>query len=294
MKTNLYPLLLTLLLPLCHAETLTLTPEEDTDLYQFTTYPTSTAYSLGVNASQNGGHSQKTLIKFPLTATVTPATLAAAKLRLYVLENSATGTGFGGTLQPGLLAVCTQGKSWSVETARWSSISSDAYLGTISLTQPSTATSPVWVELDATAAVRSWLTGTANHGFLLQASSETATSQLSVLFASMETGFKPQLVIQTTQTPPIIESPPTTLRLTQKVPQTTRRKFLTLRGTGSTTLQKVRYRIGHGPLKSVAASPSWKITIPLAIGKNQILLYATDAAGNRSRSLKLQIKRKSP
>jgi hypothetical protein len=298
MKTTAAAIILISSLPLLRAETLTLTltPEQDTDIYQYTTYPTSTSYSLGVNVSKNSGHSQKSLIKFPLTALL-PQTLTTAKLRLYILENSATGSGFGGTLQPGLLSVYTQGKSWSAETARWSAISAETYLGDISVTQPSTATTPVWVELDATAAVRSWLTGTANHGFLLQGASETATLQPSVLFASMETGFKPQLVIQTTSVPPEIITPPApilpTLSLTQKVPQTTTRRTLTLKGTTSASVQRVWYRLGSGSLKSIAATKPWKITLPLAKGKNQIFIYATDATGARSPSMKLRINRKS-
>ena len=295
MKPITSAIILLLSLSPCIAGTFTVTPEEDTDLYQFTTYPTSTAYSLGVNASRNSGHSQKTLLKFPLTAsssTVTPETLVSAKLRLYVLENSANGSGFGGTLQPGDLAIFTQGKSWSIETARWSNVSTSNYLGEIPVTRASTATEAVWVELDATVAVRSWLTGTANDGFLLQAASETATAQLSVNFASMETGFKPQLVIQTLDTPPVLDTTPV-LRLIRRAPESTTRKSLTIKGTGSNPIQTVWYRLNRGPLKSAKGTVTWKLTAPLAKGKNRILIYATDADGDRSRPLKLQILRKS-
>ena len=213
--------------------------------------------------------------------------------RLYVLENSANGSGFGGTLQPGNLAIFTQGKSWSTETARWSNISNANYVGEIPVTHASTATEAVWVELDATVVVRSWLTGTANDGFLLQAASKTATAQLSVNFASMETGFKPQLIIQTLGIPPVLDTTPV-LRLIRRVPESTSRKFLTIKGTGLNPIQAVWYRLNRGPLKSAKGTGTWTLTAPLAKGKNRILIYATDADGDHSRPLKLEILRKSP
>ena len=245
------------ILPLISAETLTLTPSQDTDIYQFTTYPTSTTYSLGVNVSKNTGHSQQSLIQFALPTTLLPANLTTATLRLYVLENSATGSGFSGTLKPGLLSVYTQEKSWSPDTARWSSLASTAYLGDITIATPSTATTPIWVEHDVTAAVKSWLTGTANHGLLLQGTSETATAQLSVLFASMETGFPPQLVIQTAAPPPVVviippivvPTTPPTFRLNRKPPSITTRRSLILTGTTSPSARRIYYQLGRSPVQ---------------------------------------------
>ncbi|BCU78175.1 DNRLRE domain-containing protein [Luteolibacter sp. LG18] len=183
-----------------------LTPTQDTDVYQFTTYPTSTTYSLGVNSSGGQGHSQKSLVKFnPTTATLamTAAEIGTAKLRLYVLPDGSPSSGYGGTLVPGFVTVHAQGTAWTVAAARWSTFSPGTSLGTIGISQPSTETVAVWVELDVTAQVKAWVAGTAaNNGFVIQAADETSTPSLNVSFASMETGFPPQLVVEKVQPKP--------------------------------------------------------------------------------------------
>ncbi|MGC4013846.1 MAG: DNRLRE domain-containing protein [Luteolibacter sp.] len=184
----------------------TLTATQDTDVYQFTTYPTSTTYSLGVNASGGEGHSQKTLLKFnPTTTTLgmTATEIGTAKLRLYILEDGSPSSGYGGTMVAGPVTVHPQGTTWTEANARWSTISPGTSLGTINLTQPSTATNPVWVELDVTAQVKAWVAGTAtNNGFVIQAASETALPLMNVAFASRETGYPPQLVVEKVQPKP--------------------------------------------------------------------------------------------
>ncbi|MFD0894138.1 DNRLRE domain-containing protein [Luteolibacter ambystomatis] len=184
----------------------TLTPTQDTDVYQFTTYPTSTTYSLGVNASNGEGHSQKTLLKFnPTTTTLgmSATEIGTAKLRLYILPDGSPSSGYGGTLVPGAVTVHPQGTAWTVATARWSTFSPGTSLGSIAITQPSTETTAVWVELDVTAQVKAWVTTpSTNNGFVIQSANENAVPLLNVAFASMETGFPPQLVVEKVQPKP--------------------------------------------------------------------------------------------
>ncbi|MES2476123.1 MAG: DNRLRE domain-containing protein [Verrucomicrobiota bacterium] len=291
--------ILTLLASPLFAGSVTLTPEEDTDVYQFTTYPTSSTYSLGVNVSSNAGHSQRSLVRFPVTAASSKAnadSLASATLRLYVLPDATTGSGYGGTLEPGDLSVFTQGQSWSVATARWSRVSPDQHLGDIEVTKASTDAKAVWIEFDATDAVRSWLSGTANHGFVIQGLDEAASRQVSVLFASMETGFPPELVITTDEEPPPppdVEHTRPTLQITGSVPTSVTQKFVTLRGkaSGSDPITQVRYQIGDGPIRIAAGTKNWKIKVKLAKGKNRIRVFAKDETGDTSKIEKLKIRR---
>jgi hypothetical protein len=283
------------------AGSVTLTPEEDTDVYQFTSYPTSSTYSLGVNVSGGAGHSQRTLLRFPVTRATTDATadsLKSATLRLYILPDATTGSGYGGTLAPGALAVFTQGTPWSATTARWSVLNPADPVATVPITKGSTDAKPVWVEVDATAAVRAWLAGAANNGFILQGESESAAQQLDVLFASMETGFPPELVVSTSEDPP--PPPPEVdhvrpeVRITRSVPRNVTRKTLKIRGkaTGSDRITNVRYQIGNGPVRKATGTKKWKFRAKLAKGKNRIRIFATDATGDTSRTVKLKVTRK--
>lgn len=175
-----------------------LTPAQDTDLYQFSTYPTGTTYSLGVNSSGGAGHSQKTLIQFDPTASklgMSASEIGRAVLRLYILPDDPS-NGYGGVLTPGMVSVHAQSVAWNVNTVRWSTASPGAVVGSISVTQPSTSTSAVWIEVDVTATVKAWVAGSMiNNGFVLKSADEMASPMLNVLFASMETGFPPQLVV---------------------------------------------------------------------------------------------------
>lgn len=281
------------------AGSVTLTPEEDTDIYQFTTYPTSSTYSLGVNVSGNAGHSQRSLVRFPVTAAsakATAATLASAKLRLYVLPDATTGSGYGGELIQGDISVFTQGQSWSVSNARWSSGSPGEHIADVEVTKASTDANPVWIEVDATETVRSWLSGTSNNGFLIQGLDEAATRQVNVLFASMETGFKPELVITTGEEPPDVDTHVRPkLALTRSVPQSVTSGKLTVRGktTGSDRIKKVRYRIDNGRYKTATGTNKWHFRTKLAKGKNRIHVVATDVTGDTSKILKLKVTRKT-
>jgi hypothetical protein len=283
------------------AGSVTLTPEEDTDIYQFTTRPTSSSYSLGVNISDSTGHSQRSLIRFPVTpaaARATADTLASATLRLYVLEDDATRSDYGGNLIPGSISFFTQGASWSLSSVRWSSGSPTDHIADVEVTMASTASKPVWVEADVTASVKSWLSGSANNGFLIQGTDETAARQVNILFASMETGFPPELVITTEKEPP--PPPPEVndhirpkVKIIRSVPKKVTTKMLRIRGktTGSDRIKKVCYRIGNGPTQTATGTKTWKFKIKLAKGKNVIRIFAMDATGDTSKLLKLKVRR---
>jgi hypothetical protein len=298
MKLYLYLAAALLLIFPAMAAPVVLTATQDTDIYQFTTYPTSTTYSLGVNASNHGGHSQKSLVKFEISASalgMVATQIQSAKLRLYVLPDSSTGSGFGGTLVPGNVSVFPQGNPWTVATARWSSFAPGAFISTLSITQASTENTPVWVEADVTETVKSWVAEiTANHGFILQSSSETTTPLLSVLFASMETGFPPQLVIREVGSPPALVVTQPLLTINRKFTKTLRQKSIILRGTTSDPdgIAKVQYRIGKGPLKLATGTTAWSFKTKLKKGKTKITVFATDVDGIASLSQVIKIKRK--
>jgi hypothetical protein len=183
-----------------------LTPVQDRDVYQGTGLPTSTPYSLGVSSSVafGGGHSQKSLVQFDVTETSTGMTaeeVGSAKLRLYVLspEVYPSGETIGGDLQ-----VYLQQTAWTSTNLFWNSFSPGAFVNTLTLTADhdlgdgwGTWVYPIdiWVEVDVTSAVKSWLAGTdPNYGFILSPD-ETGSPTLSSVFAASNTGFKPELVI---------------------------------------------------------------------------------------------------
>ncbi|MDB6076797.1 MAG: sorting domain protein [Akkermansiaceae bacterium] len=182
--------------PTLHAESVTLGPSRDTDIYAFTDMPTSTIYTLGVNASGEGApHSQRTLVQFDLTSLAIPAAeIGTATLRMYVVAPDAN----FGTFTGGNVSVFNQTQAWTNvkgSPVRWSALAPGAFVGNLVTTATNT-----WVELDATALVQAWAAGTTpNYGFELQAESETATPAINVTYASMELAALgqpgPQLVI---------------------------------------------------------------------------------------------------
>lgn len=184
------------------AESVTLTPSQDSDIYSFLDRPTSTIPTLGVNASGVGApHSQRTLIQFNLTPLTIPATeIGTAVMRLYVSDPKAE----FGSLVGGNISVLTQTKSWTVTnpTLHWSNLAPGDLQGTLAITSSS---ADKWVELDVTSQVKAWKAGTtANYGLVLQAESEILEPYLNVAFASMEVpGFQPQLVV-TRATAPVV------------------------------------------------------------------------------------------
>ncbi|NJM38417.1 MAG: DNRLRE domain-containing protein [Akkermansiaceae bacterium] len=284
---------LTVLLICLKAESITLTPVEDTDVYQFTTFPTSTTFSLGVNASNNSGHSQKTLIKFSV-AGLTASIMKSAKLRLYVLPDASTGSGFGGDLVPGSVSVFAQENPWSVATALWSTFSAGSFVGTFNVATASTNSSPVWVELDVSETVKSWVGGTSvNHGFLLQSASETISPRISVMFASMETGFAPQLVIDQAEpiSPPAADLKPE-LRITNNPRKSTRQKKIVIRGTATSNAAQIYYQINNSSPKAIAGRENWNFSVKLKPGQNKIVIFAISEKGEKSKSKAFKVERK--
>lgn len=185
------------------AETVTLTPTKDTDIYSYTGVPTSTTYSLGVSSTPTSSttlHSQKSLIQFNLSSLTIPATeLGSAKLRLFVLDTDPT----YGSVSPGNVYVYRQGADWgtiSATSPKWSVITPTDYIGKFPVLTTSVNS---WVEVDVTNLVISWLTGTANQGLILQPQSDRTDPSLNVNFGAMElssAGYAPQLVVTRTTT----------------------------------------------------------------------------------------------
>jgi hypothetical protein len=183
------------------AETVTLTPSQDSDVYAFFDAPSFTPESLNVGAHPTQAHSHHSLVQFNLAPLAIPAAeIGTAKLRLFSLTPNSTN---GGGLRPGNVSVHRQGVAWSLSpTLRWNHIQAQELAGTIPMTP---ASADVWVEVEVTALVKQWVAGgVPNHGFVLKPESETLEPLLNVEFASMElTNFKPQLVITRAELPAV-------------------------------------------------------------------------------------------
>jgi hypothetical protein len=181
------------------AETVTLTPSQDSDVYAFFDAPSFTPESLNVGAHPTQAHSHHSLVQFNLAPLTIPAAeIGTAKLRLFSLTPNSTN---GGGLRPGNVSVHRQGVAWSLSpTLRWNHIQAQELTGTITMTAAST---DVWVEVEVTALVKQWVAGEVpNYGFVLKPESETLEPLLNVEFASMElTSFKPQLVVTRVELP---------------------------------------------------------------------------------------------
>lgn len=183
------------------AETVTLLPSKNSDVYSYTGggngAPTSTDATLGVNSTPSGYatlHSQKSLIQFNLSTLSIPATeIATAVLRLFVLEPDPA----FGTLSPGDVHVHRQATDWGAVTAaspNWHSFQSAGVLGTIPIGSGSAGT---WVELDLTATVAGWKAGSfANYGVFLAPREDRMSPSLNVVFAAMKVnGYQPRIVV---------------------------------------------------------------------------------------------------
>lgn len=186
MKTT-TTLALTCLLGIATANAaVTLTPTQDSDVYEMFGNPTGSNWDLGVSSSPSGPHSQKSLIQFNLTG-INGNDIQSATLRLYV-NSPVEGNG---VFVAGDVSIYSQAAAWNAVTLNWSGFSQGALLGTLNVSNNLT-----WVEFDATAIAKAWANGTtANNGFLLQTANGSVSQ--SAAFASMETGFAPQLVITT-------------------------------------------------------------------------------------------------
>lgn len=187
--------------------TTTLEPLQDTDVYQFTGTPTSTAFSL--NVTPPAGHGLKSALQFE----VTPAAvgfgaqeLQSATLRLYVLEPLGDRESF----TAGTIDIYYVQQAWTETGARWGTLTNGALAASFSVTAHSHSGSAVFVEVDITAAVRAWLEGSqVNHGLILQ--SRTDGSGASTAFAARDdpsvawdnpidpAAVPPQLIVERTQ-----------------------------------------------------------------------------------------------
>ncbi|MEK7953701.1 DNRLRE domain-containing protein [Luteolibacter soli] len=180
------------------AETVTLGPTKDSDIYSYTDRATGTITTLGINSSGVGSpHSQRALIQFNLAGLAIPAAeIGTAKLRLFVVPPDPS----FGDLVPGNIQILRQTAAWTITnpTLRWNHFVAADPVGLLAVPAGSSGS---WVEVEVKPLVVAWAAGSvANYGFALQAESETTA--LNVTFASMEvTGYGPQLVITRAEAP---------------------------------------------------------------------------------------------
>lgn len=82
--------------------------------------------------------------------------------------------------------------------------------------------------------------------------------------------------------------------LTGKVPKTTTRGRLTVKGTAEDPngITEVRYRIGKGALKTATGTTAWTISARLKPGKNTIDIVAVDSFGNVSPAKRVKVRRR--
>jgi hypothetical protein len=190
-------LLFLALASLAAAQSVTLGPSQDGDVYSFLDQPTSTIHTLNVSASgESAPHSTRSLLQFDLTTLGFPASeIGAAVLRLYAYPPDVGSTGLGN------VSVHRQAVAWTASTLRWSHIQPLEQVALIPVTAMNT-----WVEADVTSLVKQWADGSvANRGFALKPASET--SGLNVSFLSMDLpnpGFTPRLVVTRVEVPPVL------------------------------------------------------------------------------------------
>lgn len=179
-------------------ETITLAPTKDSDIYSYTDRATGSTGTLGVNSSGVGSpHSQRTLIQFNLAGLSIPAAeIGSAKLRLFVVPPDPA----FGALVPGNVEILRQTAAWTITspTLRWNHFQAADPVAMLAVPAGSSGS---WVEVEVKPLVVAWASGSvANHGFALQAESETIS--VNVTFAAMEaTGYGPQLVVTRAEAP---------------------------------------------------------------------------------------------
>jgi hypothetical protein len=170
------------------AQTVTLQPTQDGDIYSYLDQPTSTIYTLNVSASGTGApHSNRSLIQFDLSSLGFPAAeIGSAVLRLYAYPPDMGTTGFGN------VSIRRQLGTWAPSTLRWNQIQPQEEVALLPVTSAN-----AWVQADVTLVARQWAAGSvANHGLVLMTESEL--NHLNITFLSMDmptATFRPQLVI---------------------------------------------------------------------------------------------------
>ena len=193
-----------ILLALCAAsaaETITLVPVKDSDVYSFMNSTVGDSQTLNVNASAGLEHSHHCLVPFNVAASTIPAgEVAQAKLRVYSMGIQPGGQ--GGSFRAGDIAIHRQGKTWGETTLKWTDLDPREKAAVLPVTQ-----ADAWTEVDVTGLVIDWMNGTANHGFLLRPEIEGSNSGMNVQFFGREiAAYGPKLLI-TRGTPPVAAPP---------------------------------------------------------------------------------------
>lgn len=129
-------------------------------------YSTSGRLSVGTTATG----AARTLIKFPLPEVPAGTAVASADLKVYYDQTFTTGS----TSVP--MQALRANAAWSAATATWNSARSIG--GPVAGTAVKKANKlGAWVDFPVTSAVQSWVNGSANNGFVLKATDESARSR---------------------------------------------------------------------------------------------------------------------
>jgi len=83
-------------------------------------------------------------------------------------------------------------------------------------------------------------------------------------------------------------------RVTRRVPRTTLRATLLVKGTASddSGISRVSYRVGKGAYRDAGGAPFWSFTARLKPGPNKITILAVDDVGNTSPAKRLRVVRR--
>ncbi|QJE95315.1 DNRLRE domain-containing protein [Luteolibacter luteus] len=172
------------------AETVTLTPVKDSDVYSYLDMTVGNSITLNVNASVGMQHSNHALIQFNLAALGMPANeIASAKLKIYSML---PGSEFGGSFRAGDIAIHRQGATWTETGLKWSHLQPLEKVAVMPVTQ-----SNAWVEVDITSLVAQWVTTPAsNFGLLMRPDAENVEPGMNAEFVGREVAaYSPQLIV---------------------------------------------------------------------------------------------------
>jgi len=80
-------------------------------------------------------------------------------------------------------------------------------------------------------------------------------------------------------------------KITSRVPRTTTRATLVLKGTASDTsgVKEVRFRVGRGAFRKASGTTKWRFKARLKPGKNKIEIVTVDATGNVSAAKRVKV-----
>lgn len=183
------------------AETVTLVPTKDSDVYSYLNMTVGNSMTLNVNSSVGMQHSNHSLIQFNLATLGIPANeIASAKLKVYSMP---PGSEFGGSFRAGDIAIHRQGATWNETGLKWSNLQPLEKVAVMPVTQFN-----VWVEVDITSLVAQWVTTPAiNFGLLMRPENEDVEPGMNTEFVGREVAaYSPQLIV-TRGTPPATVPP---------------------------------------------------------------------------------------